>query len=106
MLSSHSIRAVLAALAVAAATPAASQIVPVAPALPETNATSFTLFLRALPIGTEQIAVNRIADGWMISSTGRLSPPLGAVARRQQVRYTADWRPLEFAFDGTVRGQA
>src|SRR5437016_14588092 len=104
MPSSHSIRAVLAALALATAT-ADAQIVPVAPALPETNATNFTLFLRAQPIGTERIAVNRIADGWMISSTGRLSPPLDAVARRLQVRYTADWRPLEFAFDGMIRGQ-
>src|SRR5262249_28128039 len=75
------------------------------PPLPEANATNFTIFLRAQPIGTEQIAVNRIADGWMISSTGRLSPPIDAVARRLQARYTADWRPVEFAFDGTVRGQ-
>ena len=105
MPSSHSIRAVLAALALAVATPSSAQIVPVAPPLPETNATSFTIFLRAQPIGTEQIAVNRIADGWMISSTGRLSPPLDAVARRLQVRYTADWRPVEFMFDGVVRGQ-
>src|SRR5262249_39507153 len=105
MLSSHSIRAVLAALAVAAAAAATAQIVPVAPALPDTNVTSFTIFLRAQPIGTEQVAVNRIADGWMISSIGRLSPPIDAVARRLQVRYTSDWRPLEFAFDGTVRGQ-
>jgi len=95
----------VAALALATARTATAQIVPVAPALPETNATSFTIFVRAQPVGTEQIAVNRIADGWMISSTGRLSPPLDAVARRLQVRYTADWRPIEFAFDGTVRGQ-
>jgi pimeloyl-ACP methyl ester carboxylesterase len=105
MRSSHSIRAVHMALALATAATAAAQIVPVAPALPETNVTNFTLFLRAQPIGTEQIALNRIADGWMISSTGRLSPPLDAVARRMQVRYTADWRPLEFQFDGIVRGQ-
>ena len=49
MPSSHSIRAVLAALALAVATPSSAQIVPVAPPLPETNATSFTIFLRAQP---------------------------------------------------------
>ena len=27
------------------------------------------------------------------------------VARRVQVRYTPDWRPIEFTFDGNVRGQ-
>src|SRR5438093_13746678 len=105
MPSSHCIRAVLAALALATAATAAAQIVPVAPALPETNATNFTLFLRAQPIGTEQIAVNRRAEGCRPSSPGRLGPPLDALARRLQVRYTADWRPLEFAFDGIVRGQ-
>src|SRR5262249_14738539 len=61
--------------------------------------------LRGAPLGTEQISVTRIADGWTISSTGRMAPPADLVARRLQVRYTADWRPVEFTFDGNVRGQ-
>jgi pimeloyl-ACP methyl ester carboxylesterase len=105
MPSSHSIRAAIAALALATAAAAPAQIVPTPQALPEGHATTFTIFLRAQPIGTEQVAVSRIADGWIISSTGRLSPPLDAVARRLLVRYTADWRPIEFVFDGIVRGQ-
>jgi len=105
MPSSHSIRAAIAALTLATAAAAPAQIVPPTSALPEANATNFTIFLRALPIGTEQVTLRRIADGWTISSTGRLSPPIDAVARRLQVRYTADWRPIEFVFDGIVRGQ-
>ena len=105
MPSSHFSRAAIAACAFAVPLGASAQIVPVPPA-PEGNATSFTIFLRAAPIGAEQVSVTRIADGWTITSTGRMAPPIDIVARRIQVRYTADWRPIEFTFDGTVRGQA
>lgn len=74
--------------------------------LQEAGATSFSIFLRGAPIGTEQIAVSRVASGWNIVSTGRLAAPLDAVARRLQVRYSPEWKPLEFILDGTVRGQA
>src|SRR2546428_4178271 len=79
---------------------------PVAPPLQEAGATSFTIFLRGAPIGTEQIAVNRRADGWTIVSSGRLGAPIDVIARRLQVRYTPEWRPIELTLDGTVRGQA
>ncbi len=49
---------------------------------------------------------DRSAEGWTISSVGRLGAPLDAVARKIEARYTADWRPLEFTFDGIVRGTA
>jgi pimeloyl-ACP methyl ester carboxylesterase len=105
MRSSHFIRAAVAALALGAPFAATAQLVPAPPAMQQ-NGTSFTIFLRGTPLGSEQIAVTRIADGWMISSTGRLAAPLDVVARRLQVRYTGDWRPLEFTFDGTLRGQS
>ena len=84
----------------------AAQQPPVPPALQEAGATSFTIFLRGVPIGTEQIAVNRLAAGWTIVSTGRLGAPIDIVARRLQVRYTPEWRPIELTLDSTVRGQA
>jgi pimeloyl-ACP methyl ester carboxylesterase len=105
MLSSHSIRAVVAALALAVPCGASAQPVP-APPLQEPNTTSFTIFLRGTPIGSEQVALNRVADGWTIVSSGRLGAPIDVVGRRLQVRYTADWRPIELTFDATVRGQA
>ncbi len=107
----HSIRGVatVATLALLAAQPSvgASEQQPiVAPALQEAGAFTFTTFLRGAPIGTEQVALTRIADGWTIAGTGRLGAPLDIVGRRVQVRYTADWRPIELTFDATVRGQA
>jgi uncharacterized protein len=76
------------------------------PRAPESSASSLTIFMRGTPIGTEQVSLIRSAEGWTISSVGRLGAPLDAVARKIEVRYTADWRPLEFTFDGIVRGTA
>ena len=76
MRSIHSIRAAIAAAAIALPIAAAAQIVPAPPPLQETNATSFTIFIGGRPLGSEQIAVTRVADGWMITSTGRIAAPL------------------------------
>jgi uncharacterized protein len=106
----HSIRAVatlatFTLLAAQASVVASDQQPIIAPALQEAGAFTFTTFLRGAPIGTEQVALTRIADGWTIAGTGRLGAPLDIVGRRLQVRYTADWRPVELTFDATVRGQ-
>src|SRR5438876_2849161 len=95
--------ALLALMVAAPLAAAAPQISAPVPQLP--GGTGFTIFLRGAPIGTEQMAVSRSAEGWTITSSGRLGAPLDVVGRRLQVRYTADWRPLAFSFDATVRGQ-
>ena len=106
MPSFHSIRATLAALAIAMPLGASAQQPAAAPRLQEAGAANFTIFLRGAPIGTEQVAVTRSATGWTIVSSGRLAAPIDVVARRVQVRYTPEWRPIEFTLDGTVRGQS
>ena len=88
----------LVAAALTVATPATAQPIP-------QTTSNFTIFLRAAAVGTEQVSVALSAEGWTITSTGRLGPPMGAVARRLQVRYTSDWRPIEFTLDGIARGQ-
>jgi alpha-beta hydrolase superfamily lysophospholipase len=94
-----------AAVMVAAPLAAFAQIIPAPPPLPAAGGTAYRIFLRGAPIGTEQIATTRTADGWTIVSSGRIAAPLDVVGRRIQVRYTADWHPLDFSFDATVRGQ-
>lgn len=106
MPSHHSIRAAYAAVMVAVPLVASAQQPPAPPPLQEPGGSTYTIFLRGLPIGSEQIAVTRSAEGWRIVSSGRLGAPMDVVGRRIQVRYTSDWRPLEFSFDGTVRGQS
>jgi pimeloyl-ACP methyl ester carboxylesterase len=106
MPSPHSIRAALAAAVLALPLSATAQQLAPPPQLQEAGAANFTIFFRGVPIGTEQIAVSRTSSGWNIVGTGRLGAPIDAVARRLQVRYTQDWKPLEFTLDSTVRGQA
>ena len=66
---------------------------------------SFIIFLRGTPVGVEQTSLSRTTEGWSILSTGRLSQPFDVVARKIEVRYTADWKPIEFNLDSLVRGQ-
>src|SRR5262245_37752172 len=101
MLSSHFIR-VVAAASVLAIPPALSA----QPAVPEAGSSTLTIFLRGAPVGTEQVSLVRSADGWTVASSGRLAAPIDAVARRMEIKYTADWRPREFSLDGTIRGVA
>src|SRR5262249_27864779 len=104
MPSCNSIRAAVCAALIAAPLTAFAQIIP-APLPTEAGGPTYRLFLRGAPIGTEQIQVTRTADGWMIISAGRIAAPIDVVGRRVQVRYTAEWKPVDFAFDATVRGQ-
>ena len=96
----------LCALSMLAAAPLVGAAQPAPSTAPLPGARAFTIFVRSTPIGSEQIAVHRSADGWTIQSAGRVGAPLDAVARRIQVRYSAEWQPLEFLFEGTVRGEA
>lgn len=73
---------------------------------PETGTNTLTIFMRGAPVGTEQVSLSRSADGWTITGSGRLGAPIDAVARKMEVRYTGDWRPREFTFEGTLRGAA
>jgi uncharacterized protein len=97
----HSICAGLGALSAATAL---AQPPPPAVFQPGTTS-SFMIFLRGNPIGIEQVAVSRTTEGWSILSTGRLAQPFEVVARKVEVRYTGDWKPVAFNIDTTVRGQ-
>jgi uncharacterized protein len=100
----HSIRAGAAAAAMLVPAMAGAQQPPLPPvAVPA--ASSFTIFYKGVPIGSEQIALTRSADGWTITSSGRMGAPIDVVARHVQVRYTDDWKPIEMTIDATVNGQ-
>src|SRR5262245_25024377 len=104
MPSCNSINAALCAALIAAPLTSFAQIIP-APLPTEAGGPTYRMFLRGTPIGSEQIQLMRTADGWTIVSAGRIAAPIDVVGRRLQVRYTADWKPVDFAFDATVRGE-
>src|SRR6185295_7300973 len=65
MPSLHSIRAALAALALALPYGVSAQQPPPPPMqLPDAGAANFTIFLRGVAVGSEQVAMTRGGDGW------------------------------------------
>ena len=58
-----------------------------------------------MPVGTEQISLERTPDGWTITGRGQIGPPLDLVTRSLQVRYDPEWKPRGLAVDLTARGQ-
>jgi hypothetical protein len=70
-----------------------------------TRTSNFSIYVRTVPIGTEQVHTERTADGWSISSTGRIGAPIDLIIRQFRARYDAEWKPLELTIDGSVRGQ-
>jgi hypothetical protein len=103
MLPFHSIRARLFALAAALCAAGASVTSQQAAAVPP--AANFTVFIRAVPVGSEQVSVQRSANGWTITGTGRIGRPVDLVTRKVEARYDADWKPLELTIDATRAGQ-
>jgi pimeloyl-ACP methyl ester carboxylesterase len=70
------------------------------------SSSSFTIFLRSVPVGSEQVSVQRTPDGWTITSSSRMGAPVNVVAPLIQIKYTPDWKPTELAIDATVQGEA
>ncbi len=64
------------------------------------------VFVNGTRLGEAVSTVEQTADGWTITSTGRLSPPLDMVTRRMSIRYAPDWTPLGLDIDALSRGSA
>jgi len=74
-------------------------------AQPAERTSSYTIYVRSMPVGTEKVVVAETAEGWTITSSGQMSAPVDLVARRVQVRYRPDWTPIDMAIDATLLAQ-
>src|SRR4051812_29194705 len=66
---------------------------------------AFTIYIRSSPVGTERVSVARSADGFTITSTGRIGAPVDLVIREFTEYYDSAWKPLDLTIDASVRGQ-
>ena len=73
--------------------------------VPADRPASFTVFLQGVAIGAEEVTVARTPLGITISGDERIGPPIRLVARRAEIRYTADWRPLDCLVEGSARDE-
>lgn len=97
------------ALAVSLAATLSAQITPVVPPPPRADvagAQSYTIFLAGRPVGREEVAVTRQAEGWTIRGSSRIGPPVGTTMRQVEVRYDADWRPRSLSLEGAIQDRS
>lgn len=97
----RSIRALATALAPFLLAPAllAQPPTPGAPSAPPGDSSRFLILLRSAQVGTEESTVRQAPDGWTITGSGRLGQPVDVTARRLEVKYDANWAPLELTID-------
>ena len=62
----------------------------------------YTVFLRGMPLGRDDISITADASGTTVSSRSRLGLPLNVTLRRVEIRYGPDWTPASFASEGTL----
>lgn len=72
------------------------------PAPPVTS--GYTIFLRGVPVGREDVTVTEDATGITLISKGRLSSPINLVTRRVEIRYRSDWTPEFLVVEASVNG--
>jgi pimeloyl-ACP methyl ester carboxylesterase len=72
----------------------------------ETGPTTYTVFLRGMPIGREDVTVRSDASGTTVVTEGRVSAPADLVIRRAEFTYDAGWAPRSLVLDATSGGAA
>lgn len=73
---------------------------------PADQRASFTVFVQGVAIGAEQVTVARTPQGITITGDERIGPPIRLTTRRAEIRYTADWQPLECVIEGSARDES
>jgi hypothetical protein len=66
----------------------------------------FALFIGGREVGREQVNLARSGSDWIITATGRHAAPADLAINRFEMRYTADWQPIELKIEARQRNQA
>ena len=89
-------------LVLAVAVPAAAQQAQPPAASPDTHA--YTVFLRGVPIGRQDITVRSSAQGLTITGQGQIAAPFDVLTRKAEVRYRADQSAESLLIDSRING--
>jgi pimeloyl-ACP methyl ester carboxylesterase len=66
--------------------------------------TAYSIFVRGVAVGREEIAIESTLAGTTIVSSGRLSAPLNVVLRRAEFKYRPDWTAEQLYLDVNTNG--
>ena len=86
----------------AAGTASAQLAQPTLPS-PAPGTAAFGIFLKGTQIGREQVTLARTDSGWIITSTGRTGAPVDFTITRFEMKYAADWQPLEMKLEARLK---
>jgi pimeloyl-ACP methyl ester carboxylesterase len=64
---------------------------------------TFSVFIGGREIGREQVNLSRVGTDWIITATSRIGPPVDVTVNRFEMKYTADWHPVELRAEGQMR---
>jgi pimeloyl-ACP methyl ester carboxylesterase len=92
--------ALAAAAWLAAAGTASAQ--PAAPS-PAPGDAAFGIFVRGTQIGRERVTLARTDAGWIITSSGQIGAPIDFTVTRFEIKYAADWQPLEMKLEARLK---
>src|SRR5687768_12974527 len=70
---------------------------------PATGEAVFSVFLAGREIGREQVNLARAGTDWIITATSRIGPPIDVTASRFELKYSADWQPIELRAEARIR---
>jgi hypothetical protein len=63
------------------------------------DSVSFRVSQRGVAIGTADVTVGRVADGWRITSRSRMDGRVQLTVRHFDAQYDADWRPMSLSVE-------
>src|SRR6185436_6769757 len=68
------------------------------------NAVGYTVFLRGMPVGHQDLSVRGDAQGLTISGQGQIANPIDILTRRVEIRYRPDLSPESLVIDSRIGG--
>ena len=72
---------------------------------PEPGEATFLVFVRGNQVGLERVSLTRSANGWLLKGSGRLAAPFDLTTQNFELKYAADWQPVDLMINATFKGQ-
>lgn len=71
--------------------------------MPTAGEAAFIIYVGGNQVGREQVTLSRAPSGWIITSTGQTGAPFDFTITRFEIKYGADWQPLELKLEARSR---
>lgn len=65
----------------------------------------FTIFARGVPVGREDVEVERAGSEWIVKGSSRVGPPVNFTLRQAEARYGPDLAPRRLVLSGQLGDQ-